>query len=84
MAMDQTTLHAFASGSSAAVRVVYAEYNTQVFTVTMSMLGNRALAEEALQQTFLNAWRRASSFDPSRSIAPWLYAIARRASIDIH
>ena len=84
MPIEQKTLDAFVSGSPQAIRLIFAEYNKQVFTVTMSMLGNRALAEEALQQTFLNAWRRCSSFDASRSIAPWLYAIARRASIDLH
>lgn len=84
MALDQTTLDDFVAGSPQAIRVIYAAFNKQVFTVTMSMLGNRALAEEALQQTFLNAWRRSASFDSSRSIAPWLYAIARRASIDVY
>lgn len=84
MALDQSTLDDFVTGSPQAIQVIYAAFNKQVFTVTMSMLGNRALAEEALQQTFLNAWRRSASFDSSRSIGPWLYSIARRASIDVH
>ena len=83
-AIDQSILDEFAQGSPEAIRVIYAAFNKQVFTVTMSMLGNRALAEDALQQTFLNAWRRSSSFDPRRPLAPWLYSIARRASIDVH
>ncbi len=52
--------------------------------MTMSMLGNRSLAEEAMQQTFVNAWRRSETYDPTRPIASWLYAIARRASIDLY
>lgn len=84
MSVDQATQRAFASGSPEAVPAVYAAFRKQVFTVTMSMLGNRSLAEEATQQTFLNAWRRADSYDPSRALAPWLYSIARRASIDLY
>ena len=84
MAIDQATQNDFAAGSADAIRTIYAEFNKQVFTVTMSMLGNRTLAEEAVQQTFLNAWRRAATYDPSRALAPWLYAIARRASIDVY
>ncbi len=84
MTVDRATLDEFVAGSSDAIRAIYVAFNKQVFTVTMSMLGNRALAEEAVQQTFLNAWRKRDSFDASRSLAPWLYSIARRASIDLY
>lgn len=84
MPVDEATQSEFAAGSPQAIRTVYAAYNKQVLTVTMSMLGNRALAEEAVQQTFLNAWRRAGSYDPTRSLGPWLYSIARRASVDVY
>ena len=84
MALDRATLDEFVAGSPHAIRAVYAAFNKQVFTVTMSMLGNRALAEEATQQTFIKAWRRAETFDPTRPIGAWLYSIARRASIDVY
>ena len=84
MALDRATLDEFVAGSPDAVRAVYAAFNKQVFTVTMSMLGSRSLAEEAMQQTFVNAWRRSETYDPTRPIASWLYAIARRASIDLY
>ncbi len=64
MPVDEATQSEFAAGSPQAIRTVYAAYNKQVLTVTMSMLGNRALAKEAVQQTFLNAWRRAGPYDP--------------------
>jgi RNA polymerase sigma-70 factor (ECF subfamily) len=37
-----------------------------------------------LQTTMLKAWRAAASFDTSRELAPWLYAIARRVAVDIY
>jgi RNA polymerase sigma-70 factor (ECF subfamily) len=55
-----------------------------VFAVALRMLGDRSLAEEATQQTFVKAWRAAASLDDSREMAPWLATIARRASIDLH
>ena len=42
------------------------------------------MAEEAVQQTFLQAWRAASRFDPERPLDPWLYAIARRVAVDLY
>lgn len=74
----------FAAGDEQAVRAIYDRYAGPVLTVAMRVLTNRALAEEAVQTTMLKAWRGASSFDPSRELAPWLYTIARRVAIDIY
>lgn len=74
----------FASGDPDAVRSLYAEYGGLVFTVAFKVLGNRALADEATQQTFLQAWRAADRFDPDRPLSAWLATIARRVAIDVH
>jgi RNA polymerase sigma factor (sigma-70 family) len=73
----------FREGDPEAVRAVYREYGRLVFSVAYRILGNRGLAEEATQQTFLKAWRAAGSFDLNRSLGPWLASIARRAAIDV-
>ena len=73
-----------AAGDPDAVGRWYDEYGRAVFVVAYKALGDRGLAEEAVQQTFLQAWRAMDSFDPEREPGPWLYAIARRAAIDIY
>lgn len=47
-------------------------------------LGSPAdVAEELVQESFINAWRRARSFDPRQaSVATWLFTIARNCRID--
>jgi RNA polymerase sigma-70 factor (ECF subfamily) len=55
-----------------------------VYAVAYKVLGDRGLAEEAVQQTFVKAWRAAQSFDESRELGPWLAAIARRVAIDLY
>jgi RNA polymerase sigma-70 factor (ECF subfamily) len=74
----------FCNGDPDAVRAVYREYGRLVFAVAYKVLGDRRLAEEATQQAFLQAWRGAQSFQPTRDLAPWLATIARRAAIDIY
>ncbi len=74
----------FARGDPDAVRAVYGRYGRFVYAVAFKVLGDRGLAEEATQQTFLAAWRAAASFDVSRQLGPWLATIARRIAIDIH
>jgi len=81
---DQRLLRRFRTGDAEAVRQLYGRYGRAVFTVAYRSLGDRGLAEEVVQQTFLQAWRAADRFDPEKDPGPWLYAIARRAAVDAY
>ena len=83
-ALDRALAERFRAGKDDAVREVYREYGRLVYSVAYRALGDRSLAEETTQQTFLQAWRAASTFDASRELGPWLATIARRVAIDIH
>ena len=81
--LDPAVMERFRAGDEDAVRVLYRQYGRLVFTVALRILGNRQLAEDATQQTFLQAWRAASTFESGRDPAPWLATITRRVAIDI-
>jgi len=66
------------------VKAVYDRFGGPVFALSMSILGDHGLAADATQQTFIKAWRAASTYDSERSFAPWIYAIARRTAIDLY
>lgn len=83
-AVDPAVVTNFQRGHPDAVREVYDTFGRLVYTVANRILNNRSLAEEATQQTFVQAWRGAASFDPNRELGPWLATIARRVAIDIH
>jgi RNA polymerase sigma factor (sigma-70 family) len=82
--LDSTLAERFRAGNEDAVRAIYREYGRLVFSVAYRALGDRSLAEEATQQTFVQAWRAAATFDPRREMGPWLATIARRVAIDVH
>ncbi|MGB8858028.1 MAG: sigma-70 family RNA polymerase sigma factor [Ilumatobacteraceae bacterium] len=81
--LDDATVVAFRRGDETAVRSVYRQYSGLVMAVAMRVLGDRGLAEEAVQQAFLQAWRSAAGFEEGRDLAPWLATIARRVAIDV-
>jgi RNA polymerase sigma factor (sigma-70 family) len=74
----------FRDGDADAVRDLYRQFGRSVYGVAYRALGDRSLAEEAVQQTFLQAWRAAPTLDASRAIGPWLFTIARRVAIDLY
>lgn len=65
------------------LRVLYDLHGSEIFRFCHHLVGDRGLAEEAMQETFLRAWRAADRFESSAgSIRTWMYAIARNVCID--
>jgi RNA polymerase sigma-70 factor (ECF subfamily) len=82
--VDRETLERFRVGDETALKAVYDRYGGPVFAVSVRILRDHALAADAAQQTFIKAWRAASTYDPERNFGPWIYAIARRTAIDLY
>ncbi len=74
----------FAARDPESIRAVYQRYSRLVYTVTYQVLGDAGLAEDATQQSFLQAWRAADTFNTDRELGPWLCMIARRVAIDVY
>lgn len=63
-------------------RDLYERHRPGVFPVLLAVLRERALAEDALQETFLRVHASLDRWDATRPWKPWLYRIARNAAID--
>jgi RNA polymerase sigma-70 factor, ECF subfamily len=74
---------AVAAGSEDALGALYDRHAAGVHAIAYRMTGDRGIAEEVVQETFLALWNRAESFDPSvASLGTWLRSIARNRSVD--
>ena len=66
------------------IRAAYREPGPALFHHAVQSLRDRGLAEEAVQETFVRAWRHADRFDPAvGSLRTWLFAILRNVVIDL-
>jgi RNA polymerase sigma-70 factor (ECF subfamily) len=66
------------------VREAYAAHAGELYGFALRSLGDTGLAEEAVQDTFLRAWRAGDRFDPELgSLRTWLFAILRNVVIDL-
>jgi RNA polymerase sigma factor (sigma-70 family) len=81
---DESLLAGLGSRDPDAAAVFVRRFQHRVFGLTLSVLRDRAAAEEAAQETFVRAWRHASAYDPRRgTVAAWLLTIARNVSINM-
>lgn len=66
-----------------AVDAVYSRHGAELYRFARRALGDSGLAEDAVQEAFLRAWRASASYDPARSSQrTWLFAILRNVVID--
>lgn len=54
-----------------------------VLNVIYRMCGDEQLAEDVVQETFIQAWLHLSSYRPQTSLRNWLYRIAVNAATDL-
>jgi RNA polymerase sigma-70 factor (ECF subfamily) len=64
------------------LRTAWSAHADELYGFARRALGDGAAAEDALQETFVRAWRSADRYDPSRPLRPWLFAILRNVVVD--
>jgi len=80
---DETLLERVADSDRAAFEILYHRYIRSIFGLALRKLGDRAQAEEVVQEAFTAVWRSAGSYRPERgSAGGWLYTVARNATVD--
>jgi RNA polymerase sigma-70 factor (ECF subfamily) len=72
-----------ALGDVAALRALYDLHGGRVLALARLVLRDEAEAEDVVQETFLEVWRRADRFDPRRgNVVAWVTTLARGRAID--
>jgi RNA polymerase sigma-70 factor, ECF subfamily len=56
-------------------------FRERVFALALSIVGNRAAADDVAQEVFVKIWRALPGFDGRSALSTWIYAITRNASL---
>lgn len=76
-------LSRIALGNQAAFERLYRETSPHLLGVVLRIQKDRAVAEDVLQEVYVNVWRSAQGFNPAVSQpTTWLGSIARNRAID--
>lgn len=82
-ARDAALVERMQSGDRDALETLYDRYAALLLGVATRILRDPAEAEDALQDSWVQAWRRCGSYDPRRgSVAGWLVTIVRTRALD--
>ena len=81
---DEALVALVARSDDSALAELYDRYGGVAYGLARRILRDPALAEDAVQETFLAVWRSAASFIPERAKAStWILTILHRRAIDV-
>ncbi len=69
-------------GDREAFDAIYDRHRHRVFAFLGRLSGDRALAEDLLQETFVRLARNAPDLAPATRLRPWLFTVARNLFLD--
>jgi RNA polymerase sigma-70 factor (ECF subfamily) len=81
---DEALVAAVANADEDALGQLYDRFGKVAYGLAFRVLQDPALAEDAVQEAFLQAWRGAGAYDPERAKAStWLLTFVHRRAVDL-
>ncbi|HEX9943955.1 MAG TPA: sigma-70 family RNA polymerase sigma factor [Thermoanaerobaculia bacterium] len=71
------------AGDTEAFRVLVERYSAKLFRLAYRIVGDEPSAEDAVQETFLRAYRSLARFDARSQFGTWLHRIAVNTAVEI-
>lgn len=80
---DAVLIERVVGGDHEAFTALMRRHQDRVFSVSLRMMGNRAAALDATQETFLTLYRKANQYRAGAAVGTWLYRIAINTCYDL-
>jgi RNA polymerase sigma-70 factor (ECF subfamily) len=81
--LDRSCMSRMRAGDTRALEELYDRHTPMLYGLVLRIVGRSHDAEEVLQDMWVQAWRRADTWEPARgSVAAWLITLARSRAID--
>lgn len=62
--------------------LLIARFEDEIYRYLVRYLGNKSLADDVFQDTFLQIHQKRHMYEQGRSVRPWIYSIANHQAID--
>ena len=82
-AEDVALIRRMCDADETALGALYDRWARSLYSLVFHLLKDPDEAEDVVEETFWQAWRKASSYEPSRgAVSTWLLTIGRRRALD--
>jgi len=80
---DVALIRRICDSDEAALGALYDRWSRSLYSLVAHLLKDSDEAEDVVEETFWQAWRKAPSYEPSRgAVSTWLLTIGRRKALD--
>jgi RNA polymerase sigma-70 factor (ECF subfamily) len=80
---DEDLMRLVQRGDARAFEAIYDRHGSAAFSLAYRIAGNRAQAEDIVQEAFLSVWRSSVRYRPERgSLRSWLLSVVHNRAID--
>lgn len=80
---DEEVVIAVRTSNKELYREIINRYQVRLFTYARYITGDEDKAKDAVQETFIKAYRNLNSFDASKKFSSWIYRITHNEAINI-
>lgn len=79
---DSELIDTYLKGEEYAFAELVERHMKALYAFVWHSVKDEALASDVIQEVWIKVWRHLKRFDTTQSFVPWLFAIARRTTID--
>ena len=80
-ARDDEIIRRIAAKDQSAIEALYASHQVRVYRFILRRVRSEAVAEELVNEVFMEIWRNAAKFEGRSSLSSWMLAIAHNRAI---
>lgn len=79
---DKNLIQQYLKGDEKSLEILISKYLKPIYSFIYKNVGSQNDAEDITQEVFLRIWKNIRKFDTQKSFKPWIFQIAKNASID--
>jgi RNA polymerase sigma-70 factor (ECF subfamily) len=80
---DVALIRRMVDADETALGALYDQWSRSLYSLVLHLLKDADEAEDVVEETFWQAWRKASAYEPSKgAVSTWLLTIGRRKALD--
>ncbi len=79
---DEKLLQEYLEGKTASFELLVRRHTQELYQFVLRFTGDSVAAEDVVQEAFLQVYKSAGDFDPTRRFKPWLFTIAANKARD--